>query len=94
MDQRLIGFLLGDRQHPAALFEARRDAIFDEAHKGFDGSQARVAGTGTIAPLGLQMREKIHHQLGIEMLQTGFPIGMEQFWSLRNARPRRCIRVV
>ena len=68
MDQRLIGFLLGYRQHPAALFEARRDAVFDESHKGFDGSQARVAGTGTIAPLGLQMREKIHHQLGIEML--------------------------
>src|SRR4030095_3907398 len=68
MDQRLISFLLGDRKHPAALFEARRDAIFDEAHKGFDGSQARVAGTGTIAPLGLQMREKIHHQLRIEML--------------------------
>jgi hypothetical protein len=27
-------------------------------------------------------------------LPIGFPIGMEQFWSLRNARPRRCIRVV
>src|SRR5215475_8874846 len=33
MDQRLISFLLGDRQHPAAVFEARRDAIFDEALK-------------------------------------------------------------
>src|SRR5207244_6989180 len=68
----------GYRQHPATLFEERRDAILDESYKGFDRSQTRVAGTGTIAPLGLKMREKIHHQMGIEMLQTQVRRGQSQ----------------
>jgi hypothetical protein len=87
MDQRLSGLLLGDRQPPAALFEARRDAIFDEAHQGFDGRQARVAGTGAMAPLGLQMREKIHPQLGLERLQTQGRRGQSQPRAGAGAQP-------
>jgi hypothetical protein len=39
-------------------------------------------------PVGARLQRRYNDAAGV-----GFPIGMEQFWSLRNAPARRCIRV-
>ena len=48
-----------------------------------------------IEHLGLTLAEskQLLSPLQRHLLQQGFPIGLEQFWSLRNAPPHRCIRV-
>src|SRR5215471_7347190 len=70
IDQREVGFLGGNRQDPAALFQTGWHAILYKFHEGFDGREARVPCPSAIAPLGLEMGEKGHDQYRIEMLQT------------------------
>jgi hypothetical protein len=69
IDQGEIGFLRGNRQDPATLLEAGRYAILHEFHEGFDGREACVPCPGAIAPLGLEMGEKVHDQRSIELLK-------------------------
>ena len=64
-----VGALERNGENAAALLEDRGLAILTEAHKGLDGSQSRVSGTGSVASLRLELFEEIHDERGVELLE-------------------------
>src|SRR5207237_9327463 len=74
MDQRLIGFLLGYRQHPAALFEARRDAVFDESHKVSLSRLNHWLPRSQAHPEIVQGTAELHHEIADALLPQADPV--------------------
>src|SRR6266581_6734411 len=70
LNQRLIGFLGWNGEDLSDLLEQGRDAVFHKAHKRFDRGQAGIACRGAVTAFGLEGGEEVHHQRGIDVLQS------------------------